>query len=491
MHEAWTAAAGGTGRAGRTPPPDPDRAGQPAATTTRPSSTSTASDYVDVLRGYAATQRKNGAAVRRRGAPPRRGPLALRRLRPQRGLQPLDVQRQRHLRPDRHPAAARRHGADPAAGAGRWDYFAVENMPYHGRNLTVVWDRDGSRYGQGAGLRVYVDGELAHQQPTLGEGHGHRRRRRSRRRAGAGEHRRQRGRDGLSAATRVLHLVTGDTSAERDRRQVCPPRRALDPVDDLGQSPNAVRLALGRPRRGDAGVGRAGRTSTTTAEGCVPGFLRPAAATGRRDLAGRARTAPRAGRCRRPCGEPDPGRSAGHHRPAAGGDLPGRWRGGGHHRAAGVAAAGSRAVGGLPRPGRRRDPGRRRSDRDPADPGHRGQARPQSPGVARGPAGLDRPRGHPDGKRQPVGRADLRHDLADHRAGRRRSERWPAGAGPGHDRCRGERGGRAGPVRLRPGGLPGHRLGRRLQHRPHRVIPDRSARRRTNRHPPCRWPTAR
>ena len=41
-----------------------------------------------------------------------------------------------------------------------WDYFAIENLPYHGRNLTVAWDRDGSRYHQGTGLRIYVDGQL-------------------------------------------------------------------------------------------------------------------------------------------------------------------------------------------------------------------------------------------------------------------------------------------------------------------------------------------
>jgi hypothetical protein len=39
-----------------------------------------------------------------------------------------------------------------------WDWFAVENLPYHGHNVTVLWDRDGSRYGRGGGLQVFVDG---------------------------------------------------------------------------------------------------------------------------------------------------------------------------------------------------------------------------------------------------------------------------------------------------------------------------------------------
>ncbi|SEP51043.1 MGH1-like glycoside hydrolase domain-containing protein [Amycolatopsis saalfeldensis] len=48
-----------------------------------------------------------------------------------------------------------------------WDYFALENTPYHGHNVTVLWDRTGSRYGQGAGLHVYVDGAQVAQQSGL------------------------------------------------------------------------------------------------------------------------------------------------------------------------------------------------------------------------------------------------------------------------------------------------------------------------------------
>lgn len=48
-----------------------------------------------------------------------------------------------------------------------WDYFALENTPYHGHNVTVLWDRTGSRYGQGAGLHVYVDGRQVSSSPAL------------------------------------------------------------------------------------------------------------------------------------------------------------------------------------------------------------------------------------------------------------------------------------------------------------------------------------
>ncbi|WP_428391151.1 MGH1-like glycoside hydrolase domain-containing protein [Lichenicoccus sp.] len=49
-----------------------------------------------------------------------------------------------------------------------WDYFALENAPYHGHNVTVLWDRGGARYKQGAGLSVYVDGKRVAARPTLG-----------------------------------------------------------------------------------------------------------------------------------------------------------------------------------------------------------------------------------------------------------------------------------------------------------------------------------
>lgn len=49
-----------------------------------------------------------------------------------------------------------------------WDYFALENTPYHGHNVTVLWDRTGARYGQGAGFHLYVDGVRVATQAGLG-----------------------------------------------------------------------------------------------------------------------------------------------------------------------------------------------------------------------------------------------------------------------------------------------------------------------------------
>lgn len=43
-----------------------------------------------------------------------------------------------------------------------WSYFLVQDVPYHGHRLTLRWDRDGSRYGQGAGFVVLCNDEVLH-----------------------------------------------------------------------------------------------------------------------------------------------------------------------------------------------------------------------------------------------------------------------------------------------------------------------------------------
>jgi hypothetical protein len=50
-----------------------------------------------------------------------------------------------------------------------WDYFIAENIPYHGHNVTVVWDRNGSWYPTGrSGLQVFVNGDFVASQPSIG-----------------------------------------------------------------------------------------------------------------------------------------------------------------------------------------------------------------------------------------------------------------------------------------------------------------------------------
>ena len=40
-----------------------------------------------------------------------------------------------------------------------WDWWCVDGIRYHGRDVAILFDRDGSRYGKGSGLVVLVDGK--------------------------------------------------------------------------------------------------------------------------------------------------------------------------------------------------------------------------------------------------------------------------------------------------------------------------------------------
>ncbi|NLX57136.1 MAG: hypothetical protein GXY58_18670 [Planctomycetaceae bacterium] len=35
-----------------------------------------------------------------------------------------------------------------------WDYFALDRVRYHGRDLTILYDKTGQRHGRGKGLQV-------------------------------------------------------------------------------------------------------------------------------------------------------------------------------------------------------------------------------------------------------------------------------------------------------------------------------------------------
>jgi hypothetical protein len=56
---------------------------------------------------------------------------------------------------------------NPLIPADSWDWFCLDQVQYHGHMLTILWDRDGSHYNRGAGLRVFCDGQLIANSPTL------------------------------------------------------------------------------------------------------------------------------------------------------------------------------------------------------------------------------------------------------------------------------------------------------------------------------------
>ena len=67
-------------------------------------------------------------------------------------------------------------GVRPATGnsltihplvTNQWQWFALDDLPYHGHLLTVFYDKTGSKYHRGAGLRVLCDGAMIGSEPTL------------------------------------------------------------------------------------------------------------------------------------------------------------------------------------------------------------------------------------------------------------------------------------------------------------------------------------
>lgn len=57
----------------------------------------------------------------------------------------------------------------PLLPAGAWSYFRITNLPYHGRLITIQYDRTGARYKQGKGLSLWADGRLLKRRSTLGQ----------------------------------------------------------------------------------------------------------------------------------------------------------------------------------------------------------------------------------------------------------------------------------------------------------------------------------
>lgn len=52
---------------------------------------------------------------------------------------------------------------NPLIPEDQWSWFCLDNVLYHGHYITILWDKEGTRYYRGKGLRVYVDGvEVGH-----------------------------------------------------------------------------------------------------------------------------------------------------------------------------------------------------------------------------------------------------------------------------------------------------------------------------------------
>jgi hypothetical protein len=57
----------------------------------------------------------------------------------------------------------------PLLPEGTWNFYCLDGVEYHGHVLTILWDQDGSRYGQGKGLMIFADGRRIASSERLGK----------------------------------------------------------------------------------------------------------------------------------------------------------------------------------------------------------------------------------------------------------------------------------------------------------------------------------
>lgn len=55
----------------------------------------------------------------------------------------------------------------PLIPKNKWDWFCLDNIPYHGKLLTILWDKNGTRYGKGKGLRIFANGKMIYSGSNL------------------------------------------------------------------------------------------------------------------------------------------------------------------------------------------------------------------------------------------------------------------------------------------------------------------------------------
>jgi hypothetical protein len=47
----------------------------------------------------------------------------------------------------------------PLIPKNQWDWFILDQVSYHNKTLTILWDKTGKKYNKGKGLLVFVDGK--------------------------------------------------------------------------------------------------------------------------------------------------------------------------------------------------------------------------------------------------------------------------------------------------------------------------------------------
>lgn len=55
----------------------------------------------------------------------------------------------------------------PLLPKGKWDWFMLDRISYHGKTITLLWDKTGKKYNKGKGFQIYVDGKLLYKSIDL------------------------------------------------------------------------------------------------------------------------------------------------------------------------------------------------------------------------------------------------------------------------------------------------------------------------------------
>jgi hypothetical protein len=48
---------------------------------------------------------------------------------------------------------------NPLIPQNAWDWFCLDNVHYHGRVITILWDKSGQKYNKGKGFTIFADGK--------------------------------------------------------------------------------------------------------------------------------------------------------------------------------------------------------------------------------------------------------------------------------------------------------------------------------------------
>lgn len=128
----------------------------------------TRADYFRLLRQYAVAQRKEGRPYIAEAADPDNGSWAGHDTYYHSehyfhsGFVDLVITGLVGLRPRADDSLE----VNPLVPEG-WDWFALDRVSYRGRQVSIVWDRTGRRYGRGVGLSLLVDGRRVAQAPGI------------------------------------------------------------------------------------------------------------------------------------------------------------------------------------------------------------------------------------------------------------------------------------------------------------------------------------